>query len=882
MKTWNTYKEQISKTDPIANNIIREVETAVREMNKIEEQLNKIDLHNDNKYDLLNTYESVVMSEEDNKTLSEMLESNAGAKKIHDFLCESLGEDFDEILSESSNGYFAYHDQIVDELIARCQREGVLSTDSETLLNQLSDILGVEQEDIEDESYIDINDLIAFCQRQGVLPTTSDELLDDLESLTDLEREDIEELLDESLSKNESLGEAKSNYPIDTDTYNELLARVETANAHGGGEVDASISNTMYISASSNKMAGLSLRRISKDGKKEYAKFVSRWGTKSLEEINKELTEQEWELLESLKEDFDEDEYDDFELASIYGGDFTYCPVCGARMQYDEDGDHYCPKCKKSGHTLSLIRRGFIKDEEESLSEDTQSLSPFVEKQTKGYSKDKGFIQCNRGAQADEIVSLLKKHYPSVSVEARGNRGVTVKYSKSVNSSLEEDTDPKSARRERMNKFHKVFDSFGKCTSDDYYKAFDLFYDASYIDIVDHASKLKSEYDGQKVKYRFTVYSDDYKNSADIHYDPYQNYVGVVVDNKKIDEDTIKGNFSDLRKALKRFDENGKYAKQGDWKIGKGGYDLNFEVYYKGEPIIQGMSDGEKTRVNTVVDTDIAKQASNVVCAVYDGCYIPVTEDTVKQNGYWVNKGKEGTHGKFKTKKAADAQRKAMFSRGFKEGIEDEEDNSSFDYKGHEIKLTPYGYQVAFDNGEEIEFADDKEAMEYIDSISENNGHLNEGKEVLRKYIAELKTDEEFKDIPDEFVIHDYTKDDNPTDEQNRVFVDIVRKLIPDDLEYDDIVISGKEGFAYDPSLGGFDVSGTADTTIRYTYKPDRADVIDFLVDFLYEKFPEKFTMADARALDGDEVYTELLNHFREKAGEDANANFDPADYYGG
>ena len=38
-----------------------------------------------------------------------------------------------------------------------------------------------------------------------------------------------------------------------------------------------------------------------------------------------------------------------------------------------------------------------------------------------------------------------------------------------------------------------------------------------------------------------------------------------------------------------------------------------------------------------------------------------LTEDTVKQNGKWVNKGKEGTHGKFKTKKAADAQRRAIW-----------------------------------------------------------------------------------------------------------------------------------------------------------------------------------------------------------------------------
>ena len=41
-------------------------------------------------------------------------------------------------------------------------------------------------------------------------------------------------------------------------------------------------------------------------------------------------------------------------------------------------------------------------------------------------------------------------------------------------------------------------------------------------------------------------------------------------------------------------------------------------------------------------------------------------EDTIKQGSSWVNKGKEGTHGKFKTKKEADAQRKAMFASGYK------------------------------------------------------------------------------------------------------------------------------------------------------------------------------------------------------------------------
>jgi len=50
-----------------------------------------------------------------------------------------------------------------------------------------------------------------------------------------------------------------------------------------------------------------------------------------------------------------------------------------------------------------------------------------------------------------------------------------------------------------------------------------------------------------------------------------------------------------------------------------------------------------------------------------------LTEDTEKKsNGKWVNKGADGEHGEFKTKKAADAQRKAMFANGFKEEYQKE------------------------------------------------------------------------------------------------------------------------------------------------------------------------------------------------------------------
>ena len=43
-----------------------------------------------------------------------------------------------------------------------------------------------------------------------------------------------------------------------------------------------------------------------------------------------------------------------------------------------------------------------------------------------------------------------------------------------------------------------------------------------------------------------------------------------------------------------------------------------------------------------------------------------LNEDTVQNSdGTWSNVGKEGSHGKFKNKKKADAQRKAMFANGY-------------------------------------------------------------------------------------------------------------------------------------------------------------------------------------------------------------------------
>lgn len=62
-----------------------------------------------------------------------------------------------------------------------------------------------------------------------------------------------------------------------------------------------------------------------------------------------------------------------------------------------------------------------------------------------------------------------------------------------------------------------------------------------------------------------------------------------------------------------------------------------------------------------------------------------ICEDTVKQGSQWVNKGKEGTHGKFKTKKEADAQRRAMFASGYEAEALKESQHPDLSEKNHTL-----------------------------------------------------------------------------------------------------------------------------------------------------------------------------------------------------
>lgn len=76
-----------------------------------------------------------------------------------------------------------------------------------------------------------------------------------------------------------------------------------------------------------------------------------------------------------------------------------------------------------------------------------------------------------------------------------------------------------------------------------------------------------------------------------------------------------------------------------------------------------------------------------------------VTEDTKKIKDHkWVNKGKAGSHGTFKTKKEADAQRKAMFANGWHESLEEDLDSKLEDYAKQIQAATNY-FPIMQENG---------------------------------------------------------------------------------------------------------------------------------------------------------------------------------------
>lgn len=180
-----------------------------------------------------------------------------------------------------------------------------------------------------------------------------------------------------------------------------------------------------------------------------------------------------------------------------------------------------------------------------------------------------------------------------------------------------------------------------------------------------------------------------------------------------------------------------------------------------------------------------------------------LNEDTIKQNGKWVNKGKEGTHGTFKAKKEADAQRRAMFACGFKEELEEKllpEDLGSgiakyqkwVDYdmkKYHKIsdktneEVKKAGLQVVKDEYGDYQVT----AGRYDESLGEVSIKTNDSKTEVKteddgKIIVEVESKEDCCKEEKE-VIKPLSKEDEEKIEDNSEEIEEVDDVSFDELE---------------------------------------------------------------------------------------------------
>lgn len=109
----------------------------------------------------------------------------------------------------------------------------------------------------------------------------------------------------------------------------------------------------------------------------------------------------------SIKESLDDD-YDDFEQSGIYGGDMIYCPICGRRLEYDEDGDQFCPKCKKPAwdlaqDRLSLNKKNKNESVEENPDDDVEGTEWYsTDVKEIPYGKNKKRIQNRKLVDVDK------------------------------------------------------------------------------------------------------------------------------------------------------------------------------------------------------------------------------------------------------------------------------------------------------------------------------------------------------------------------------------------------------------------------------------------------------------------------------------------------
>ena len=76
-----------------------------------------------------------------------------------------------------------------------------------------------------------------------------------------------------------------------------------------------------------------------------------------------------------------------------------------------------------------------------------------------------------------------------------------------------------------------------------------------------------------------------------------------------------------LRKTLRLFDENEKYARNGKWSIARGGYDLYWELYYDNIPIVDCTEGFIKISISNENTIKLAERIVKAIKEEYSYCY---------------------------------------------------------------------------------------------------------------------------------------------------------------------------------------------------------------------------------------------------------------------
>ena len=234
----------------------------------------------------------------------------------------------------------------------------------------------------------------------------------------------------------------------------------------------------------------------------------------------------------------------------------------------------------------------------------------------------------------------------------------------------------------------------------------------------------------------------DYKDVEKEPYGCYTNSFKIVIDNKNVIEDIDKAvTGEDWIDVYEVRDEDGDLlydCDNEDEAIEYAKANRGTEVVHT-QTRIGLMSDFESEDVLDVYEDEIVWEREYTRQYKYDDVEESLKEDTIKQDGKWVNKGKEGTHGTFKTKKQADAQRKAMFSNGFKES-----------------KLTEAPDELGFQTDDELEAEERAEferrlAQKKADRDSAKQKELDRQEQERKDKEAKEQAKERGKELYDKF-----------------------------------------------------------------------------------------------------------------------------------